>query len=81
MTVAKDAKKADVSVEKPVIGKEDLEAKFRQLAGGVEETTVQVKNTAIAAGSAIVVLLVLLSFLMGKKRGVKGSTVVEIRRI
>lgn len=76
------AKAKDTETPAPAnVSRADIEAKFKQLAGGVEETTVQVRNTAIAAGAVITVLLVLLSFLLGKKRGVKGSTVVEIRRI
>lgn len=63
------------------ITKDDLEAKFRETVGSAEETKDQVRNVGIAVGAAVLVLLVLLAFLGGKKSGKKGSTVVEVRRI
>ncbi len=63
------------------ITRDDLEAKFKAVTGEVESTTEQVRNVAIAVGAAIVVILVLLAFLSGSRRGRRASTVVEIRRI
>ena len=63
------------------ITRDDLVAKFKAVTGEVESTTEQVRNIAIAVGAAIVVILVLLAFLSGSRRGRKASTVVEIRRI
>lgn len=70
-----------VDVEPQRITRDDLEDKFRSVTGEVESTTEQVRNIAIAAGAAIVVILVLLAFLSGSRRGRRASTVVEIRRI
>ena len=76
------SKKSEPVVTEPQrISRDDLEAKFRAVTGEVESTTEQVRNIAIAVGAAIVVILVLLAFLAGSKRGRKASTVVEIRRI
>ncbi|MEO1063866.1 MAG: hypothetical protein AAFZ07_20800 [Actinomycetota bacterium] len=75
------SKDEPVEVEPQKITRDDLEAKFRSVTGEVESTTEQVRNVAIAVGAAVVVILVLLAFLSGSKRGKKGSTVVEIRRI
>lgn len=63
------------------ITREDLEARFRSVAGDVERTTEQARNMVVAGGAAVVVLLVVLAFLLGRRRGDRGSTVVEIRRI
>jgi hypothetical protein len=77
--VSNDSEPVDVEPQR--ITPDDLEDKFRSVTGEVESTTEQVRNIAIAAGAAIVVILVLLAFLSGSRRGRRGSTVVEIRRI
>lgn len=60
---------------------EDLEAKFRELQSDVEDTAEQAKSYAAAAAAAIGVGVFVVAFFMGRKRGKKKSTVVEIRRI
>jgi hypothetical protein len=60
---------------------EDLEAKFRELKGDVEEEARGYRNYAIAAGVAVVVAVVAVSFLLGKRRGRKKNTFIEIRRV
>jgi hypothetical protein len=63
------------------ITRDDLEAKFRELAGDVGETTETVKSYAIAVGAVVVVGIAALAYLAGRRRGRAKSTVVEIRRI
>ena len=60
---------------------EDIESKFREFSGEVEETGDAARNTVfmVAAGVGLVVLAGV--FLAGRNRGKKKSTVVEIRRI
>ncbi len=70
-----------VEAEPERITRDDLEAKFKAVTGEVESTTEQVRNVAVAIGAAIVVILVLIAFLSGARRGRRASTVVEIRRI
>lgn len=71
----------DAVEEKPHITRDDIEAKLKSVTGEVEQATEQVRNTAIAVAAAVLVLIVLLAFLSGKRRGRSSSTVVEIRRI
>jgi G:T/U-mismatch repair DNA glycosylase len=59
----------------------DLEAKMRELQGEVDETTETAKSYVLAAAAAAGVVLFVVAFTMGKRRGKKKSTVVEIRRI
>jgi hypothetical protein len=60
----------------------DLEAKLREIRGTAEDATPDVPETAqrtgliFAAGAAMIVV-----FLLGRRRGRKKSTIVEIRRI
>jgi hypothetical protein len=63
------------------ISRDDLEAKFREVKGEVDQRAFAAKESArpfiIGAG----VLVLLLAYLIGKRVGKTKSTVVEIRRI
>ena len=63
------------------ITREDIENKFRQLTGEVNETAQRMSRMAIAGGAAGVVLLLILAFLVGRSKGVKKTTVVEVVRV
>ena len=63
------------------ITRDDLETKFRELQGDVVETTDQAKSYAIAVAAVVVVGIVAVSFVLGRRRGRKRSTIVEIKRI
>ena len=63
------------------ITRDDLENKFRELQGDVVETTDQAKSYVIAAAVVVVVGIAAVTFVLGRRRGRKRSTVVEIRRI
>lgn len=63
------------------IGRDDIERKFRELQVDVDHVGAEVKTYAIAVGAVIAVTVVGVAFLLGRRRGRKRSTVVEIRRI
>ncbi len=63
------------------ITRDDLEAKFRELKDDVDEGAETAKSYAMAAAVGAGVLIFVVAFVAGRKRGVKKSTVVEIRRI
>jgi hypothetical protein len=63
------------------IGRADLEAKFRELQGNVDDTKESALATAIAVGAVVAVGVVAVAFLFGRRRGRRRSTVVEVRRI
>ncbi|MGI8751892.1 MAG: hypothetical protein ACR2MN_06215 [Acidimicrobiales bacterium] len=58
----------------------DLTAKLNQIRGEVDNTTDAAKPLLTYAGVAGVVLLVGVTFVLGKRRGRRKSTWVEIRR-
>lgn len=58
-----------------------IENKFRELQGEVDETAEATKSKAIAVGAAVAVAVVLVAFWVGRRRGRKRTTVVEIRRV
>ena len=62
------------------IERSDLEAKFRQIQAAVDDTASTAKNAGI--GLAIGgVLLVLLVYLLGRRKGKKGGAQLEIYRL
>ena len=66
--------------EKPV-SREDIEAKLAQIRGVADDTTEVAEGAAktglVVAGVGALVVV----FLLGKRRGRKKSTIVEVRRI
>lgn len=69
------------AMKHPPVSRVDLEQKFRQLQGGVTETADTAKSYALAAGAVIVVGVAAVAFFVGRRRGKKKTTVVEIRRV
>jgi hypothetical protein len=63
------------------ITRDDIEAKFRELQGEVDDTIEQTMGVAIIAGAVVVVGLLAVAFVIGRRRGRKRTTVVEIRRV
>jgi hypothetical protein len=64
------------------IGRGDIERKFRELQTDVVDTVgAEVRSYAIAAGAVLFVSVMTIAYVVGRRRGRKRSTVVEIRRI
>ncbi|HEY4928699.1 MAG TPA: hypothetical protein VIH95_06070 [Acidimicrobiales bacterium] len=63
------------------ITRDQIEAKFREVTGGVSEEVEGVRSQALAIGLAVVVVSVAVVFLFGRRAGRKRSTIVEVRRI
>lgn len=63
------------------ITRAQLEAKFREVTGGVTDEVEEVRSQALAIGLGIVVVGVAVVFLVGRRMGRRKSTVVEVRRI
>lgn len=59
----------------------DLENKFRDIQGQVDNVAQDSKKKAAAAGTVFAVLLLLIIYVMGRNAGKKESTVLEIRRL
>ena len=63
------------------VGRPDIEAKLRQIRQEVDRTTEAAKPVALMVAGAAVFAVVGLAYLMGRRRGRKGRTVVEVRRV
>lgn len=62
------------------VEKSDLEAKLREIQEVVDETTESAKNTGIAVAIGVVLLL-LIVFFLGRRKGKRGSARVEVYRL
>ncbi len=63
------------------IGRDDIEAKFREIQGEVEATEQEARNYAGIAIAVTVVAVVAVAFYLGRRRGKRGRTIVEVRRL
>jgi hypothetical protein len=58
----------------------DVEARFRALAGAVDTkrtaATEQLRTVVVGGG----VLLLVLAFLLGRRRGTRKTSIIEVRR-
>lgn len=59
----------------------DLQNKFTELKDGVDTAAGGAKDTATKAGIAAAVIFLILAFMLGRRRGRQGKTVVEVRRL
>jgi hypothetical protein len=66
---------------KTPISRADIEAKFAELRGEVDERAEAAKVPAIAIAAGVAMLTVVAVFWLGKRKGRKRQMVLEIRRI
>jgi hypothetical protein len=62
------------------VSRADLEAKARQLVDAVDDTKQSVQNKAVILVVAAAVVLVG-AFIVGRRRGSRNKTVVEVYRV
>jgi hypothetical protein len=70
-----------LSEETGRITRGDIENKLHEIRGDVEETAQDAKTPIMAIAGGVVMAIVVVAFLLGKRRGRRKSTVVEIRRV
>lgn len=70
-----------MSADPKPISRDDIEAKFRELQGEVDLVGDDVRSYAATVGAVVVVAVVVVAFWLGRRRGRKTRTIVEIRRI
>jgi hypothetical protein len=63
------------------ITRDDIEGKFKELQGDIEIIGEQALKPIIVAGAAVVVGVVVVAFWLGRRRGSRRRTIVEIRRV
>ncbi len=60
---------------------DDLQAKFVELQTNVENATAGARDTAKKASVVGLLLLLIMVYVLGRRRGASGKTVVEVRRV
>lgn len=63
------------------ITRADIEAKLGQIRDAAQSGTEQAKSTGRMVGVAVVVVVVVGAYLLGRRRGRKRRTIVEVRRV
>ena len=63
------------------ITRDDIEAKLRELQGDVVERTEAAKVPAIAIAVGVAVVTIAAAYFLGRRKGKRRQTVLEIRRI
>ncbi len=71
----------DSPVGSKPITRADIEAKLAEIGGEVDETVSNSKQMVITAGAVAVAVVIAAVFLLGRRRGKKLRTIVEIRRV
>jgi hypothetical protein len=75
------AKTKSPETPKSPITRADIEAKFGELRGEVDDRAQAAKVPAVAVAVGAVVLTVVVAYWLGRRKGKKRKTVLEIRRI
>ncbi len=68
------------SAEGPIT-RADIEGKLRQIQGEVDETTTAAGPYLAVAVGVVAVAVIGIAYLLGRRRGTKLSTVVEVKRV
>ena len=63
------------------ITRDDIEAKLQELRGEVDQRAEAAKVPAIAVAIGIAILTIAAAYLLGRRKGKKRQTILEIRRI
>jgi hypothetical protein len=67
-------------VNQPV-SRSDIEAKLREIKGEVDTTTTSAKPYVLAGAAAAAVIVLGIVYTLGRRKGQKKTTLVEIRRV
>ena len=74
------ARKSPTTRTQPIT-KADIEAKLAEIGGEVDDQLANTKQLAITAGAVVLAIVIAGVFLLGRRRGKKMTTIVEIRRV
>ena len=62
------------------VSRDDIQAKAQELIGAVDDTANAIQNKAVMAAVAVGVV-VAAAFIIGRRRGKRNKTVVEVYRV
>ena len=59
---------------------DDIKSKLRDIQGEATEEVQGARNQALAAGVLVLLGVLILAFIMGRRAGKRSSAVIEVRR-
>ncbi len=62
------------------VTRDEIAAKAMEIVGAVDETVDSAKDTAIIAG-VVIAILIGVAFVVGRRRGARNKTMVEVYRV
>lgn len=62
------------------ISKADIEAKANEIVSAMNQTKESARDTAVAAG-VVIAIIVVIAFILGRRRGRQHKTMVEVYRV
>jgi len=80
-TVATEGKGHTEMATTARVTRDDIEAKLRDMSGELDDKVEAVRPKLITGAVAGVILVALVSYLLGRRRGRARSAVVEIRKL
>ncbi len=63
-----------------MVQRADIEAKAKEIEAALQETKESAQNTAVLAAVAVVIV-VLIAYILGNRKGKVGKTLVEVYRV
>lgn len=63
-----------------MVQRADIEAKAKEIEAALQETKESAQNTAVLAGVAVI-LVVIIAYFLGNRKGKAGKTLVEVYRV
>ncbi len=73
--------RSKAAAETGPVSRDDIEAKLRELRGEVDSVGERAKGGAVVVGAVAVVAILATVYLLGRRRGKKRTTIVEVRRV
>ena len=64
-----------------VVTRGQIEAKLREISGEASEVGENIRQYVVVVGAAVAVAVVGLAFVLGKRKGRRRTTIVEVRRV
>lgn len=63
------------------VTRDDIEAKLRELRGEVDSVGERARGGVVAVGAVAAIAVLATVYLLGRRKGKKRTTVVEVRRV